>query len=72
MNWTRKDWIDLLLMVIGACLGVWFFGFVAAPLLGLEFIGGQPFNYMLAAATGTVSGYLLRFGVRLLSVGSHS
>lgn len=63
MNWSRKDWIDLLLMVIGAILGVAVFGFIVAPGLGIEFVGNKPAGYMLAATAGTVSGYLLRFAV---------
>lgn len=66
MSWTQKDWIDLLLMAIGAVFGVAFFGFGLAPLIGLEFNGGNPSSYMLASVAGTVGGYLLRFGTARL------
>lgn len=61
MNWTRKDWLDLLLMALGAFIGVAIFGFGVAPALGIEFSGDRPSSYMIAAAVGTVSGYMLRF-----------
>lgn len=67
MNWTRKDWTDLLLMAVGACIGVAVFGFGIAPLLGLEFVSGKPINYMLAAIAGTLGGYLFRFVMMRLS-----
>ena len=69
MNWTRKDWIDLLLMALGAIIGVAVFGFGIAPALEIEFSGGKPTSYMLAAAAGTVGGYILRFVVSHKRVG---
>ena len=63
MNWTRKDWVDLLLMVLGAILGVAVFGFGVAPAMGIEFVGSTLTSYMLAAAVGTVCGYILRLAV---------
>lgn len=61
MNWTRKDWLDLLLMALGAVIGVAVFGLALAPALGIEFAGSRPADYMMAAVAGTVVGYLLRF-----------
>jgi hypothetical protein len=61
MNWKTKDGVDLALMAIGACAGVAVFGFVIAPTFGIEFVGGKPVNYMIAAVAGTVGGYALRF-----------
>lgn len=72
MNWERKDWIDLLLMVIGACIGVVAFGFGVAKLLGLEFVGDRPLNYVLAALTGIVFGYVFRFSVQRFRVDANS
>lgn len=58
--WTRKDWIDLLLMVLGAIIGVGIIGFVVGPAFGIEFSSGKPAGYMMAAATGTLCSYLFR------------
>lgn len=63
MNWTRKDWLDLMWMSLGAVLGVSIIGLGIAPLLGIEFIGNKPTNYMLVAVAGTLCGYLLRFSI---------
>lgn len=63
---TKKDWIDLLLMVIGALIGVGVIGFVVGPVVGFDFNPEKPIGYMLAAATGTVCGYLLRWSVQRL------
>lgn len=63
MNWTRKQRLDLLLMALGTILGVAVLGFGIAPALGVEFSGGKPTSYMLAAVAGTVGGYTLRLAV---------
>ena len=63
MEWNRKDWIDLLLMVMGAMFGVTFLGFVIAPSVGVELVPNRPGSYLLAAIAGTLGGYLIRFSV---------
>ena len=65
MSWTKKDWEDLTLMIIGSCIGVGIFGFGITPLLEVELIGAEPFNYVIAAVMGTVFGYLTRFCFRM-------
>ncbi len=72
MDWAKKDWEDLLLMMVGACIGVVSFGFGVGPLLGVEFIGDDPFNYVMASAMGTVLGYLTRLSFLMISGGEKS
>lgn len=64
MNWTKKDWFDLMLMAVGACFGVAVYGLVIAPTLGVEFVPGNSESYMAAAVAGTICGYALRFLLR--------
>jgi hypothetical protein len=66
MTWTNKDFTDLQMMALGACIGVAVFGFWIAPLLGLEFVAHKPVNYMMTAVAGTIGGFVLRFGVAYL------
>lgn len=63
MNWTQKDWLNLVLMFLGACIGVAVFGFVVAPALGVQFGAGQTSSYVMASVAGTLVGYALRFMV---------
>ena len=59
MSWTRKDWIDQSLMVLGACIGIAVFGFGIAPLLGFELIADHSSICIVAVVTGAVCGHAI-------------
>lgn len=63
MIFAKHDWTDLALMALGACVGVAIFGYLIAPAIGMQFVGGTPWSYMLAAVSGTLCGFALRLAV---------
>lgn len=63
MNWTKKDWLDLSLMIIGACLGSALFELVIVPTSGHTLPGTELTNLGWSALAGLTGGYLLRFVV---------
>ena len=71
MNWSKKDWQDLGLMVLGVAIGV---------LVTLLVPGLAPttiIQYVFVLVVGLIGGYALRFGVRYYfyingDLGNHS
>lgn len=63
MQWTKSDWLDLGLMILGACLGSALLELCVLPASGHTLPGGDFASLLWSGLAGIIGAYLLRYVV---------